>query len=74
MIYCPLCGSESLLSNNVFGLNYFICEECHHEFTVKDYGSVSSEKLKKARREFQRKYEKEARGFERAGEIFNRME
>ena len=64
-MYCPKCGNEVLLTDDGhYGIKIGLCESCNHEFTVKDHGKVAAEKLDKARKCLQRKFEKAVYGLE----------
>lgn len=72
-MFCPRCGSEILLNDTILKVEYGICEQCHHEFTVKNHGRVSDKELSRARRNFQKQYEDSVQGFERASVTLERI-
>jgi len=72
-MYCPNCGKEINLIEKYYGVEYGICEYCRHEFSMKDHGQVSPERMADAQRAFQEQYEKEVKGTEPIKTTLDRM-
>ncbi len=52
-MYCPNCGVEIYLEEVYSQVKYGVCESCNHEFTVRDYGKATADKIARARERFQ---------------------
>ncbi|MFW6389710.1 MAG: hypothetical protein ACOCZT_01220 [Halanaerobiales bacterium] len=72
-MFCPNCGEEVFLEEAFNRVKYGICESCNHEFTIRDYGQASANKMDKARKKFQKKYESSVKGFESLNKTLARI-
>ena len=70
--YCPGCGTEIMISEQINSIELVTCESCEHEFSIRDNGQASVRQLNYVRTAIQSRFERSARGFEATGRIMQR--
>ncbi|MFO7815930.1 MAG: hypothetical protein R6V14_09450 [Halanaerobiales bacterium] len=44
-MYCPNCKEKIKFDKAFSGVKYGVCNNCHHEFTIKDHGTIEEKKV-----------------------------
>mgnify|MGYP006280823621 CR=1 FL=1 len=63
-MFCPYCGAEIILEGVVNKIKYGFCEECDHEFTIKDYGQIDADQMTRKEKGFETECKTGVAGFE----------
>ena len=71
--YCPGCGAEIIISEQINSIELVTCESCEHEFSIRDNGQASVKQLTYVRNQIQTRFEQNVMGYEPTSKTINRM-